>query len=188
MRTKFIVSAVAGGLLFSACSIAADVSPTGGSQVHRDKDGVVSVEIELRIINVTKNEEGELRITATGVLEDKVVGFALTVPNRWDVHPLSRPGNTMHQFVSTLIRIGEPSDALDAALRKFFRLKKSETIFKPSGYPAVTLANREQLDRSKVEIGYGDNGADGGVTWSNNVVILDLPNKTIRLTVREPFL
>ena len=142
------------------------------------------MDLALKITATEKDKAGDLKITASGLLEDKAVGFALVVPSHWSVHPLSRPEKVMRQFFLTLVRDGEASETLDVTLRKLFKLKESETVFKPSGYSAMTLATREQLEHSKVEIGLSDPRVEGESDWQF-AIKLDLPNKTMQLNLRD---
>lgn len=183
MYAKLIISVVVNIWLLSICVIAA-TTPVSMSMIHRDKQGVISVDITMKTSEVERTKDG-IRITASGSLEDKIVGLALIIPDKWAVTPMHRTdGKVQRQFLPILVRVGEPSETLDAILRSLFKLKEAETIFKRDGYRGVTLETREQVERAEVRIGLGDHGIEGESYWRFDIT-LDLPNKSMKLNVRN---
>lgn len=184
MNALSMISVMITGWLLAACSIAAADTPLAQSVVYRYKGDVVSVDLKMKITEVEGTKYG-IKIAATGALEGNTVGLALIVPNKWDATPMTRTdGKIQRQFLPALVRIGEPSDALDRTLRTLFKLKERETIFKREGYRGVTLGTREQLEHAEVRIGLGDHGIEGESYWEFDIT-LDLPNKRMMVNLRE---
>jgi hypothetical protein len=154
--------------------------------VRRDKSGkVFAVAFELKIVSATKDVGGNLVIRFAGIGDGTEVGFALLVPDKWRVHPMGTEQKPLYRCDASLVKLADSSDALDEVLRRQFRLKKEDTLFRVTGYDSFTTVARESFDKTRVEMSIVDPlPHEGEASWRCTVV-LDFPRGSGSLTVYD---
>ena len=98
------------------------------------------LDIDLPIVSVTKENDGTVRISARGLVEGAVVGFAVDLRPTWDPKPIEGASGFFYWGKAAYRRTGEESDRFAALVAKHYGLpRRALTMLREIEAEAVGL-------------------------------------------------